>query len=104
MLHNSKTTRLVYPLALRTNNVHSKCRTLFHNNKGTHSVYPSALPLQPKVGFIPVNLSTRKHSPGKSAHSILAGSRTAHLDQTRSVRGKNFQNLNSMIRKIKTYE
>ena len=62
MFHNSKTTRLVYPLALWTNNVHlqpSKYRTLFHNSKRTRSVYPSALPLQPKVGFIPVNLSTR---------------------------------------------
>ena len=61
MIHNSKTTRLVYPLALWTNNVHlqpSKYRTLFHNSKRTRSVYPSALPLQPKVGFIPVNLST----------------------------------------------
>ena len=62
MFHNSKTTRLVYPLALFTNNGHlqpSKYRTLFHNSKITRSVYPSALPLQPKVGFIPVNLSTR---------------------------------------------
>ena len=61
MFHNSKTTRLVYPLALRTNNVHlqpSKYRPLFHNSKRTRSVYPSALPLQPKAGFIPVNLST----------------------------------------------
>ena len=62
MFHNSKTTRLVYPLALGTNNVHlqpSKWQHFFHNSKRTHSVYPSALPLQPKVGFILVNLSTR---------------------------------------------
>ena len=50
MFHNSKITRLVYPLALWTNNIHlqpSKYRTLFHNSKRTRSVYPSALPLQP---------------------------------------------------------
>ena len=41
MFHNSKTTRLVYPLALWTNNVHlqpSKYRTLFHNCKRTSLV------------------------------------------------------------------
>ena len=61
MFHNSKTTCMVYPLALSTNNIQlqpSKYRTLFHNSKRTCSVYPSALPLNPKVGFIPVNLST----------------------------------------------
>ena len=65
LFHNSKTTRLVYPLALRTNNVHlqpSIFLSLFHNSKITHSVYPSALPLQSKVGFIPVNLSTRNRT------------------------------------------
>ena len=31
---------------------------MFHNSKRTRLVYPSALPLQPKVGFIPFNLST----------------------------------------------
>ena len=66
MFHNSKTTCLVYPLALRTSNITiqpSKCRTLFHNSKITRSVYPSVLPLQPKVGFIPVNLSIRNSTP-----------------------------------------
>ena len=36
----------------------SKYRTLFHNSKITRSGYPSALPLLPKVGFIPVNPSS----------------------------------------------
>ena len=43
-----------------------KYRTLFHNSKRTRSVYPTSLPLQPKVGFIPVNLSTRN-----STHATL---------------------------------
>ena len=39
-----------------------KYRTLFHNSKITLSVYSSALPLQPKLGFTPVNLSTQNHT------------------------------------------
>ena len=73
MFHNSKTTRLVYPLALWTNNVHlqpSKYRTLFHNSKRTRSVYPSALPPQPKVGFIPVNLSTRNSTRNSTRRNL----------------------------------
>ena len=65
MFHNSKTC-LVYPLALRTNNVQSKCQTLFHNSKITRSVCPSALPLPPKVGFL-----YQSTSPHATLHATL---------------------------------